>query len=193
MSKRDSIIHFCQRESEIDLTEAVAEGVLSASAKARTEWLKNWLTEYLPEIAELKDTPEDHEKAISWDAMAKEMMKGRGLVTPSQQKNRLTDIRNALKTLNPNHPALAYVGFTSLQWEVINRSSEQRVSGAAALAKRDRNTKFLHDPDAIVEKAIALLDSNDWYDLAAGLAVLTGRNATKICYCRQRKSPQQAP
>ena len=33
MSDINSLIHFCQRESEIDLTEAIA--------KARTEWLKN--------------------------------------------------------------------------------------------------------------------------------------------------------
>ncbi|MGB5770935.1 MAG: protelomerase family protein, partial [Crocosphaera sp.] len=164
MSKRDSLIHFCRRESEIDLTRAIAQ--------ARTEWLKNWLLEHLPKIAELEDTPEDHEFARQWDAMAKEMMGDRGLVSPSQQKNRLTDIRNALKTLNPNHPALADVGFTSQEWEAINRPSEQRVS--------DRNTKFLSDPDAIVEKAITLLDSNDWSDLAAGLAVLTGRRCAEI-------------
>ena len=183
MSNRDSIIHFCQRESEIDLTEAIA--------KARTEWLKNWLSEHLPEIASLKDTPSDHNKAREWDTMAKEMMKGRGLVTPEQQKNRITDIRNALSTLNPNHPALADVGFTAEQWEAINRPSEQRVSGAAALAQRDRNTKFLHDPSAIVEKAIALLDSYDWYDLAAGLAVLTGRRCAEILHTAsfEYKSP----
>ena len=164
MSNRDSIIHFCQRESEIDLTEAIA--------KARTEWLKNWLSEHLPEIASLEDTPSDHNKAREWDTMAKEMMKERGLVTPEQQKNRITDIRNALSTLNPNHPALADVGFTTEQWETINRPSEQRVS--------DRPTKFLHDPDEIVQKAISLLDSHDWYDLAAGLAVLTGRRCAEI-------------
>ncbi len=60
MSNRDSIIHFCQRESEIDLTEAIA--------KARTEWLKNWLSENLPEIASLFDTPSDHNKAREWNA-----------------------------------------------------------------------------------------------------------------------------
>ncbi|MEL4897275.1 protelomerase family protein, partial [Crocosphaera sp. Alani8] len=165
MSKRDIIAHFCQRESEIDLTKAIAQ--------ARTEWLKKWLSEHLPEIASLGDTPSDHKKAREWDAMAKEMMaQERSLVTPSQQKNRLTDIRNALKTLDPNHPALADVGFTSQEWEAINRPSEQRVS--------DRNTKFLGDPNAIVEKAIALLDSDDWSDLAAGLAVLTGRRCAEI-------------
>ena len=115
--------------------------------------------------------------------MAKEMMKERGLVTPEQQKNRITDIRNALSTLNPNHPALADVGFTAEQWEAINRPSEQRVS--------DRSIKFLHDPDAIVSKAISLLDSNDWYDLAAGLAVLTGRRCAEILHTAEfeYKSP----
>ena len=164
MSKRDSIIHFCRRESEIDFTNAIAQ--------ARTEWLKKWLSEHLPEIAELEDTPKDHDRARQWDAMAKEMMKGRNLVTPSQQKNRLTDIRNALKTLNPHHPALADVGFTAQEWEAINRPSEQRVS--------ERNSKFLEDPDAIVDQAIALLDSDDWSDLAAALAVLTGRRCAEI-------------
>ncbi len=47
MSNRESILHFCQRESEIDLSEAIAQ--------ARTEWLKKWLSEHLPEIASLGD------------------------------------------------------------------------------------------------------------------------------------------
>lgn len=172
MSNYDSIVHFCQRESEINAERSRGVDLTEAIAKARTEWLKNWLLEHLPKIAELEDTPEDHKFAQQWDAMAKEMMADRGLVTPSQQKNRLTDIRNALKTLDPNHPALADVGFTNQEWEAINRPSEQRIS--------DRNTKFLSDPDAIVEKAITLLDSDDWSDLAAGLAVLTGRRCAEI-------------
>ena len=164
MANRNSIIHFCERESSIDLSAAIA--------CARTNWLKDWLKLHLPEVAALSDTPQDHAQARAWDEKAKQMMANRGLVTDSQQKNRLTDIRNALKTINPEHPALQDVGLTSEQWEEINRTSEKKLS--------DRTTKLLSNPDAIVERAILLLNSHDWYDLAAGLAVLTGRRCAEI-------------
>lgn len=151
---------------------AIREALPKAIACARTQWLQDLLHQHLPEIATLSDTPTNHAIARQWDAKIKSLMEARGLTTPSQQKNRLVDIRNALKTLDPNHPALADVGFTPAQWEEINRASEDKVG--------DRSTKFLNDPDVIVNKAIELLNSREWNEVAAGLAVLTGRRCTEI-------------
>jgi hypothetical protein len=100
----ETLLHFCN--------SAVAKDLQAALDHARTNWLKDWLVENLPEIVEGGDSPEDIEGYIEWDLKAKEMMAGRGLEKPEQQKNRLTDIRNAIKTIDPDHPALKYVGFT---------------------------------------------------------------------------------
>jgi Telomere resolvase len=58
------------------------------------------------------------------------------------------------------------------EWEKINRAGDD------AVAKRP--TLFIENPIAIVEKAEELLNSRDWYDLAAGLAVLTGRRCAEV-------------
>jgi hypothetical protein len=160
----ETLLHFCNSAAAKDLEAALVH--------ARTGWLKDWLVEHLPEIVEGGDSPEDIDRYIQWDLIAKEMMAGRGLEKPEQQKNRLTDIRNAIKTIDPEHPALKYIGFTKEEWEKINRAGDD------AVAKRP--TLFIENPIAIVEKAEELLNSRDWYDLAAGLAVLTGRRCAEV-------------
>jgi hypothetical protein len=47
---------------------------------------------------------------------------------------------------------------------------------------RDRQLqqRYLENPDAIVNKAIKLLDSPEWADVACGLAVLTGRRLNEV-------------
>lgn len=157
------ILRFCQRSSH-DLSKAIA--------KARTQWLRDWLEENLPFIIDLQDTPSDHEAAKQWDTLAKKMMSDRGLKTLSQQKNLITDIRNAIKVIDPHHPALDDIGFTTEQWIEINRPSQSAVSTHV--------TKFIDDPSSVVNKAIELLNSRDWYDLAVALAVLTGRRCAEV-------------
>jgi hypothetical protein len=160
----ETLLHFC--------ASATAKDLEAALVHARTGWLKDWLVENLPEIVKGGDSPKDIDRYIQWDLIAKEMMAGRGLEKPEQQKNRLTDIRNAIKSLDPKHPALKYVGFTKEEWEKINRAGDDAVS--------KRPTLFIENPIAIVGRAEELLNSRDWYDLAAGLAVLTGRRCAEV-------------
>jgi hypothetical protein len=168
----ETLLHFCNSAAAKDLQAAIAH--------ARTGWLKDWLSEHLPEIIDGGNSPEDIDPAepalrsryVEWDLKAKEMMASRGLGKPEQQKNRLTDIRNAIRSIDSNHPALQYVGFTKEEWEKINRAGDD------AVAKRP--TLFIENPIAIVERAEELLNSRDWYDLAAGLAVLTGRRCAEV-------------
>jgi Telomere resolvase len=160
----ETLLHFCNSAAAKDLEAALVH--------ARTGWLKDWLTEHLPEIIDGGNSLKDSDRYIEWDLKAKEMMAGRGLEKPEQQKNRLTDIRNAIKSIDPGHPALKYIGFTKEEWEKINRAGDDAVS--------KRPTLFIENPIAIVEKAEELLNSRDWYDLAAGLAVLTGRRCAEV-------------
>ena len=48
------------------------------------------------------------------------------------------------------------------------------------MADRNEAVQFLDNPDAIVAKAVRLLESAEWSDKAAGLSVLTGRRSSEI-------------
>ncbi len=107
-----------------------------------------------------------------WDSLIKEKLQSRGLISAPQQKNRITDVRNAIKLLDPNHPALNVVGFTASEWIEIN--------SMASTESTKRTTQFLDSTDAIAQTANQLLSSRIWSEVAAGLAVVTGRRVSEI-------------
>ena len=143
-----------------------------ALEKCSTQWLKALLRELLPQIIDLPDTPAGHQLAQQWDTSIKERMAARGLSTPTQQKNPITDVRRVIKAINPDHPALENVGFNSEEWTDINMPSEEAVA--------HRSAKPLNDPDEIVRRADVLLESDSWSEIAAGLAVVTGRRVAEV-------------
>lgn len=143
-----------------------------ACAVARTQWLHQLLAEYLPDLMGLSDSKEDLEIAQQWDSLLKQKFVERGLVSPAQQKNRITDVRNAIKVIDPNHPTLNVVGFTASEWVEIN--------SMASAQSTNRTTQFLADPDAIAHRAEGLLQSRIWSEVAAGLAVVTGRRVSEV-------------
>src|SRR5208283_2766611 len=68
--------------------------------------------------------------------------------TPRQQKNYVVDVRNAIRSrFGEDHPALKVVGFDEDTWTQINKPIHDRVED------RNQNTRFLKDPDAIVQRA----------------------------------------
>jgi hypothetical protein len=146
------------------LDEAIACGYAS--------WLKDIIREHLPEIKDIQDTPEGHAQAKEWDAKIKQLISDRGLTEPSQQKNPITAIRNAIKTIDPNHPALDDVKLSTEDWIKINNDTHDKVS--------ERENKYLTNPQAIADKGLQLLSSPEWFDIVAGLAVLTGRRSTEL-------------
>lgn len=81
-----------------------------AVLKGRTVWLQNLLRELLPQ---LNQSETDYQ---TWFDSAIEVMEDRGLTQPRQQKDYLSDIRNAIKVLDPDHPALEVVDFDSATW-----------------------------------------------------------------------------
>ena len=140
--------------------------------KCSPQWLKALLRELLPQVIDLPDTPAGHRLAQQWDTSIKERMAARGLRTPTQQKNPITDVRRVLKAINPNHPALDDVGFNSEEWTDINMPSEEAVA--------HRSAKPLKAPDEIARRASVLLESDSWSEIAAGLAVATGRRVAEV-------------
>jgi hypothetical protein len=143
-----------------------------AVSAARTNWLRQLLAEHLTRLVELDGSQEDLDLAKEWDCFLKERFTERGLISPSQQKNRITDVRNAIKIINPDHPVLKVVGFSAAEWIEINKNA----SSVTSL----RTTQFLANPETIVNQASLLLNSLTWSEVAAGLAVVTGRRVSEI-------------
>ncbi|MDJ0592679.1 MAG: protelomerase family protein [Pleurocapsa sp. MO_226.B13] len=143
-----------------------------ACGVARTKWLRQLLAEHLTRLIELSGSKEDLEIAKQWDSLIKQKFVERGLISLHQQKNRITDVRNAIKVIDPNHPALNVVGFTAHEWMEIN--------SMAASATASRTTQFLASTEAIAFQAAQLLQSRIWSEVAAGLAVVTGRRVSEI-------------
>ncbi|WP_026102219.1 hypothetical protein [Pleurocapsa sp. PCC 7319] len=110
---------------------------------ARTQWLKRLLEEFLPQLIPLTNSDRDRSKAKLFDALLKDKFVERGLTSPSQQKNRITDVRNAIKVFDPQHPVLSVVGLSSSEWIEINSQ--------AASVTHHRSTQFLDNPNAIAQ------------------------------------------
>ena len=151
--------------------------VSQAIGQCATNWLKALLRELLPQVVDVKDTPAGHEQAKQWDNEIKARMAARGLVSLNQQKNPITDVRRVLKAIDANHPALADVGFSSAEWTEINMPTEDAVA--------QRTAKPIDDPNEIARRASVLLESDAWSELAAGLAVVTGRRAAEVMQTAQ--------
>ena len=144
----------------------------SALACARTQWLKQLLIEYLPQLIPLTNSKRDRETAQLLDTAIKQQFIERGLTTPDQHKNRITDVRNAIKVFDPSHPTLDIIGLSKEQWIEVNTN--------AASNTHKRETQFLTNPNAIAQTALGLIKSNLWSEIAAGSAVVTGRRVSEI-------------
>lgn len=141
--------------------------------------MKKWLAvllddHYLPAIAHLQDNPSDRAKAEEWATWLKQQWAERGLAQLNQQRTLMTDTRNAVKALDPHHVALHSMNFTTEQWREMNNPASD------AVENRNENQKLIKNPDAIVSKAIELLSSKDWAEVAAGIVVCTGRRSSEV-------------
>ncbi len=107
----------------------------------------------------------------------------------SSLKRPMTDTRNALRDrlelrdnntwTNPRtgereHLALKHLNYSDAEWAEMNAQSEERWQ--ARLSDR----KFIDHPDQVVARAVELLKGNRWADIAAGLAVVTGRRLSEV-------------
>nr|WP_290225262.1 protelomerase family protein [Trichocoleus desertorum] len=146
-----------------------------ATAQAKTKWLEKALKTLLPQVWDLSiHTPDTQEKVAAWAQQIDQMFAAQKLTTPSQQKNRRTDIVNALRVLHPEHPAIAHVLLPSNVYTVMNNEQASRLNA--------RENKFFTSQQAnlLVERAIALLESDEPDEVAAGLSVLVGRRISEI-------------
>ncbi len=140
------------------------------------KWLERLVDyEYLPAVRKLENTPAGQAQAQEWAEWMKEQWSNHGLKSLSQQRNLMTDTRNALKhELGEDHFALESMSFSKAEWTQINEPIQEQA------AKRNENQQFLDQPEAIVERGSNLLLSREWAEVAAALALLTGRRSSEI-------------
>ena len=139
------------------------------------KWLQALVDRLLPAVGLLQDTPEGQAEAIVWATWMRQQWVEHGLVELKQQRNLMTDVRNAIRRqLGEDHLVLDCLNFTVAEWTTINSPIEEQV------ARRNENVVLLENPDAIVAQAVRLLESREWADVAAGLVVLTGRRSSEI-------------
>lgn len=139
-------------------------------------WLEQAINdEYLPAIRALEDTPERHEAAAELCESIRQAWHDRGFRALTQQQGLMDDTRRAIKdTLGEDHWSLDYIKFAQNESTEINNIKQSRV------ADRNESVQQLDRPDEIIATAVRLLESPEWADLAAALAVLTGRRVAEI-------------
>jgi hypothetical protein len=78
------------------------------------------------------------------------------------------------KTNKDEHVALKYLNFSLEEWQRINTDSDER------FARRLRQQQRIEHPDAVVRTSEVLLRSEEWYNLALGITINTGRRITEV-------------
>ncbi len=72
------------------------------------------------------------------------------------------------------HISLKYLNLSQEEWAARIAPSK------AKLEARLQGRQFINDPDAVVARAVSLLASPHWQDIAVGLAPLTGRRLQEV-------------
>jgi hypothetical protein len=147
-------------------------------------WLEKYLNDVLfPALEPLTAAQEDQIAQVCETALAnwRSRMKKEGSLRPV-----VTAARNAIKArlqLTPDnqyrdartgerrHLALKYI---NLDWDALNAVSDEKFE------ERLKNQQVIEHPQAIINRAESLLNSERWYDLVAGLALVTGRRLGEL-------------
>jgi hypothetical protein len=139
-------------------------------------WLTKVLNEsLLPSLAQLTDSDEGREVAVQLGQSLRQQWAEHGLVALSQQQGLMDMTRRAIKdSLGEGHFSLEVIKFSTAEYVELNELKQRSV------ARRNEAVKQLINPDGIVATAVRLLDSPEWAEVAAGLAVLTGRRSSEL-------------
>jgi hypothetical protein len=139
-------------------------------------WLSDLIDkDYLPAIALLSDSPQGRAKAQQLASCMRQQWSERGALALNQQQSLMDQTRRAIKNrLGEAHFSLDYIKFSTEEYTQLNDEKQRSV------ADRNEDVKPLHNPDGIVATAVRLLESPEWAEVAAALAVLTGRRSSEL-------------
>ncbi|MBD1908994.1 MULTISPECIES: protelomerase family protein [unclassified Leptolyngbya] len=139
-------------------------------------WLNKQIqSEIIPAIAYLNNTPQGRRKAQTLTQELRDGWAKRGFTQPAQQKPLFDELRRVIRAkFGDDHFSLDYFKLSRDEHFAINQQNQSNA--------RDRqiHQQYLDNPDEIVATAVRLLDSPEWADITAGLAVLTGRRLNEV-------------
>jgi Telomere resolvase len=139
-----------------------------------------WLTELLnneilPSIAQLSDSDEGKAQCQKLAQTLRDHWIEHGQTDLRQQQSLMDQTRRVIKDkFGDGHFSLDYIKFTTEEYTRLNDEKQRSV------AERNEDVKQIENPDGIVAEAVRLLDSPEWAEVAAGLAVLTGRRSSEL-------------
>ena len=147
-----------------------------------------WDRELAPVLTEAT-LQQQEQLEVLWERTLRWLKEERGLVRDSLRKP-ITQIRTLIKELpltpdntwqdprsrqpRPEHVAYHIFNLPEDEWERMNADSQ------LTLQERLENQQFLDNPDAIVNQALILIQSDDWAELVVGLALATGRRLAEL-------------
>jgi Telomere resolvase len=140
-------------------------------------WLDQLIHEqYLPAIAALEDSPSGHEQAL---VLLEDIRAGwaqYGATALNQQQALMDQTRRAIKDrFGDQHFSLNIINFSRDDYFQLNHQKQERAR------TRQLHQQYIKDPDAIVAVAVRILDNSpEWAELAAALAVVTGRRLNEV-------------
>ncbi|BCL77536.1 hypothetical protein ccbrp13_00020 [Ktedonobacteria bacterium brp13] len=161
---------------------------MKGTVRMTTRWLAERIDILLGQLAPLGHGQEEEIARICAQEIAAWRARP-SIKKESTLRNPMTDTRNAIRErlavtvtnrwLNPQtqqyeHLALQYMNFTEEEWIRIMGDSQERFQ------RRLEEQQLLEQPDVLVQQAEALLHGEQWYELALGLAIATGRRSTEI-------------
>lgn len=149
---------------------------LSGQGAGAKKWLLEMWADWLPRVVVLGESEADRAQAQALADELKGQWAGRGLKTVLQQQNLMTDTRNLLKALDPQHPALRAVSFSTAEYVAKTAKTQD------GLEERLGQTVLLsHEQvEALTRRAVWLLGRTHWAEIAAGLVAVTGRRSSEI-------------
>jgi hypothetical protein len=161
---------------------------MKGTGRMTTRWLAERIDLLLAQLAPLGQEQEEEIAQLCAQEIA--AWRARPSITKeSTLRNPMIDTRNAIRErlavteanrwLNPHtqqyeHLALQHMNFTEEEWVRVMGDTQERFQ------RRLEEQQLLEQPDMLVQQAEALLHGEQWYELALGLAIATGRRSTEI-------------
>jgi len=87
-----------------------------AASHGATGWVRNFIKTYLPQLKDQAISAQQFTLHFS------DELDSRNLSTPAQQKNYRSNLCQALKTLDPDHPAIALISPSAEQYRELSRT-----------------------------------------------------------------------
>lgn len=139
-----------------------------AAVHGATKWVQHFIRAFLPQLKDQQISNESFAHSLD------EELQARKLTTPAQQKNYRSNVVQAIKSFDPDHAAIALVSPTAEEYRELNDAQRGKLA--------DRETRYFTSEQAqtLVDRATALLESAEWSEVGAGLAVLIGRRISEI-------------